>query len=298
MQDATTLQTFEIPGTLRFETDQNGLIRIVVNNGLADAEIYLHGAHLTHFQPGGEAPVIFDGKESRITPPKSAHAGIPLCWPWFGAHPTESTKPQHGFARDRVWRLKRTAVLDNNETEVVLALSDDDRTRALFPFSFALETTFRIGKTLTVKLRTTNTDDRHFTLTQALHTYFSVSDIETIAISGVEGTPFVDYTDNRKEKCEERTLTIHQEVNRVYVLTDAACTITDTALKRKIVIEKSGSRSTTIWNPWRESGIHDLPDDKYRAFVCIETTNALQDAVVLQPGESHMLMQKISVAPL
>lgn len=298
MQDTKMLQTFEIPGTLWFETDKNGVVRIVVKNDLSDAEIYLHGAHLTHFQPKGEAPLIFDATKSRITPPKTVHAGIPICWPWFGAHPVDSTKPQHGFARDMQWQLKNTRNLDSKAIVVVLTLHENPQTKRLFPYDFALELTFTIGQTLNVALKSTNTGKEPFTITQALHTYFSISDIETIAISGVEGTPFVDYTDNRKEKCEERTLTIHQEVNRVYVPTDAACTITDTALKRKIVIEKSGSRSTTIWNPWQESGLHDLPDDKYREFVCIETTNALQDAILLQTDESHILVQNISVAHL
>ncbi len=298
MQDTKMLQTFEIPGTLWFETDKNGVVRIVVKNDLSDAEIYLHGAHLTHFQPKGEAPLIFDATKSRITPPKTVHAGIPICWPWFGAHPVDSTKPQHGFARDMQWQLKNTRNLDSKAIVVVLTLHENPQTKRLFPYDFALELTFTIGQTLNVALKSTNTGKEPFTITQALHTYFSISDIETIAISGVEGTPFVDYTDNRKEKCEERTLAIHQEVNRVYVPTDAACTITDTALKRKIVIEKSGSRSTTIWNPWQESGLHDLPDDKYREFVCIETTNALQDAILLQTDESHILVQNISVAHL
>ena len=120
--------------------------------------------------------------------------------------------------------------------------------------------------------------------------------IETINITGVEKTPFIDYTDAKKEKSEVASLEIHQEVNRVYVSTDDTCVIDDKALNRKIVIEKSGSNSTTIWNPWKESGIHDLPDDKYREFVCIETTNALQDAVTLHPKESHQIKQIISVS--
>jgi len=295
MYDRQDLKQFAIAGILSFATNNGNLTKIIITNELAEAEIYLHGGHLTHFQPKGEEALIFDAKESYVTPPKSVHAGIPICWPWFGPHPTDSTKPQHGFARDRVWSVKSTKVLDSKETEVVLTLKDDKETRTLFPFAFALELTFTIGKTLSIALKTTNRDENSFTITQALHTYFAISDIETISIAGVEETPFVDYTDNKKAKSEKTELEIHQEVNRVYVPTDASCTIIDKDLNRKIVIEKSGSDSTTIWNPWRESGIHDLPDEKYRKFVCIETTNALQDAVTLQANESHMIRQVISV---
>lgn len=298
MHKLQDLKLFEIPNTISFIKSDSGLTKVIVTNELAEAEIYLHGAHLTHFQPKGEKPLIFDGKESYVTPPKSVHAGIPICWPWFGAHPTDGTKPQHGFARDKAWTLKSTKTLDSKETEVVLTLNDDKETQALFPYAFELELVFTIGKTLSIELKTTNMDENSFTITQALHTYFAISDIETVKIEGVETTPFIDYTDDKKKKKEIESLQIRQEVNRVYVPTDATCIIVDKDLNREIVIEKSGSNSTTIWNPWKESGIHDLPDEKYREFVCIETTNALQDAVTLESNESHQIRQLISTESL
>ncbi|MGB6019201.1 MAG: hypothetical protein WBF77_06355, partial [Sulfurimonadaceae bacterium] len=100
MQYNKDLRQFEIPDILSFANSNNGLTKIIITNEHSDAEIYLHGGHLTHFQPKGEEALIFDAKASRVTPPKSVHAGIPICWPWFGLHPTDSTKPQHGFARD------------------------------------------------------------------------------------------------------------------------------------------------------------------------------------------------------
>ena len=150
MQDTDVLQKFEIPNRLYFEKSENGLTKIIVTNDIADAEIYLHGGHLTHFQPKGEAALIFDAEKSRVTPPKSVHAGIPICWPWFGVHPTDDTKPQHGFVRDKEWTLKSTKALETKETEVILTLKDDTHTHTLFPYSFELELTFTIGKTLTI----------------------------------------------------------------------------------------------------------------------------------------------------
>ncbi len=295
MQTPSEHKQFEIPNALSIGMSENGLTRLSITNGSAEAEIYLHGGHLTHFQPKGEAALIFDAKESSIMPPKSVHAGIPICWPWFGTHPDDSTKPQHGFARDKVWTLHRTAVLANGATEVVLTLEDDAETKTLFPYAFELELTFTIGTTLRIDLKTTNTDNSSFTVTQALHTYFAVSDIADVYIEGVSGTPFVDYTDDKKEKSEKDVLTITREVNRVYIPTDATCKIIDKGLERTIVVEKSGSNSTTIWNPWKENGLHDLPNDKYRKFVCIETVNALSDKVTLASQESHTISQTIAV---
>jgi len=31
--------------------------------------------------------------------PRAIHGGVPVCFPWFGNHPTDATKPAHGFAR-------------------------------------------------------------------------------------------------------------------------------------------------------------------------------------------------------
>jgi len=286
---------FEIPGSLVFEKSENGLTKIVIENSFAEAEIYLHGANLTHFRPKGEEPVIYNARETLFSASKTVHAGIPICWPWFGAHPTESSKPQHGFARDMLWHLKGAKMLANGETEIVLALEQSPKTLELWPHPFELELTFTVGDSLSVALKTTNTATTPFTVTQALHTYFFVSDIGSVEATGVEATPFVDYTDNRQEKLETAPLHVERMVNRVYIPTEAACTIIDPLLRRRIVIEKEGSSSTTIWNPWKESGIHDLPGEAYRKFLCIETTNALSDARTLQPGESHRVVQRISV---
>ena len=286
---------YEIPDNLYFHKTENGLIKIIINNDHAEAEIYLHGANLTHFQPKGEAPVIFNAKETIFSASKTVHAGIPICWPWFGPHPTESAKPQHGFARDLCWKLKSAKMLKTNETEVVLTLKESPQTLELWPYAFELELTFTVGRSLSVSLKTTNRAATAFTFTQALHTYFAVSDIESVQPQGVEGTPFIDYTDAKKEKIETDPLRIDRTINRVYIPTRAACRIIDPLLKRTITIEKEGSNSTTIWNPWQESGIHDLPGDAYRKFLCIETTNALSDARTLQRDESSMITQKVSV---
>jgi D-hexose-6-phosphate mutarotase len=289
------LKTHLIPGSLYLDESENGLKKIVIDNDCTEAEIYLHGANLTHFQPKGEAPVIFNAKESQMSVSKTVHAGIPICWPWFGAHPTESNRPQHGFARDMLWQLKSAKLLQTKAAEVVLSLKENAQSLALWPYSFELELTFTIGNTLSVALKTTNTSATPFTFTQALHTYFAVGDIAKVEVRGLEETPFVDYADAKKEKFEAGSLHIDRMINRVYLSTETACLIADPNLERTIVVEKAGSRSTTVWNPWTASGIHDLPGDTYKKFLCIETTNALQDARTLQPGQSHLIVQNVSI---
>lgn len=290
------LQKFEIPEIVRFQKNPFGLTKTIITNEHAEAEIYLYGGNLTHFQPKGEMAVIFEGKKSEMHPDKTLHAGIPICWPWFGPHPTDSSKPQHGFARNRLWEVREVEQLPSGETLVVLGLSEDEGTMKLFTHPFDLELTFTIGKQIRVDLKTYNSGTLPISFTQALHSYFFVSDIDNVTINGVEKTPFIDLTDESREKRENAPLRIDRIINRVYEPTDKRCDIIDKGINRKVAVDKEGSNSTTIWNPGPNNGLHDLPGDLYRKFVCVETTNARRDIITLEPGASHHIVQDISLS--
>ena len=62
---------YGIPGAVRFETGPNGLVRAVVETPDAEAIVYLHGAHLTHYQPRGDRPILFTSSASRFLPARS-----------------------------------------------------------------------------------------------------------------------------------------------------------------------------------------------------------------------------------
>ena len=72
---------------------RGGLPRLVIRNPLAEAEIYLHGATVTHYQPAGQKPVLFVSGKSAFEPGKAIRGGAPICWPWFGPHPTDPSQP-------------------------------------------------------------------------------------------------------------------------------------------------------------------------------------------------------------
>jgi len=289
------LQQFEIKNIVRFRKNRFGLDQIIISNGLAEAVIYLYGGNLTHYQPKGERPVIFGGKGCDMHPDKTLHAGIPICWPWFGPHPTDTAKPQHGFARNREWEMKNTAQLPGGETEIVLILGEDEGTLELFKHPFKLQLRFTIGSALRIELETRNTDTIPFSFTQALHSYFYLSDIDHTIIYGVQNTPFADLADKSRIKQESEPLRIDRVVNRVYEPTDKRCEIVDSGFSRVITVDKEGSSATTIWNPGADNGLHDLPGDLYRKFVCVETCNARNNIITLEPEMSHRIVQEISI---
>lgn len=84
-------------------------------------------------------------------------------------------------------------------------------------------------------------------------------------------------------------LRIEKAETRHYYDTEATCVINDSIYGRRIAIAKTGSKITTVWNPWEEtcSKIDDLPDDAFYTFICVETVNAFNDAIMLAPGEIH-----------
>jgi len=287
------MKIFEIKDILTLQTDDAGIQKILISNTLAEAEIYLLGANLTHFQPKGEEKVIFDGTKSYILPNKSAHFGIPICWPWFGPHPTDTNKPQHGFARTMLWEISETKALPSGETFIKLQLTEDKDTLALYPHSFELTLTFTIGKTLSMSLTTHNTSAQPMQITQALHSYLYVNQVKDIYIEGLENISYLDQIDHHNIKHSSKPIEVQSELDRIYIDTDEECCIIDPVLKRKIHIQKEHSHTTVVWNPGKENTLHDVGKEKYNKFMCIETANAKEDTITIVPNMSYTLSQKI-----
>src|SRR5206468_2712115 len=75
---------FSVPGVVKIESGAGGLPRVAVTSPLADAHVYLHGAHVTHFAARGQKPLLFLSAESHFAPDKPIRGGVPICFPWFG----------------------------------------------------------------------------------------------------------------------------------------------------------------------------------------------------------------------
>lgn len=53
---------------------------------------------------------------------RSIRGGVPICWPWFGAHPTDGSFCPHGFARVIPWRINEIIDLESGATKVTLVM--------------------------------------------------------------------------------------------------------------------------------------------------------------------------------
>jgi len=155
-----------------------------------------------------------------------------------------------------------------------------------------------IGAELQMELEIHNDANQKLRYEEALHTYFSVADVSQISISGLEGTTFIDTADGfRRKQMGNDPLRIGKETDQAHLSTTATCVFQDPAGNRRIVVEKSGSESTVVWNPWVEKtkGMSDMAEDDWKKMVCIETANAADNAVELLPGESHKMTALIRI---
>jgi D-hexose-6-phosphate mutarotase len=302
MLPGTPNERHALPGHLHFRDDPSGLVFAEIDNAHATATVCLQGAHLTTWRPKGQTqPVIWLSEAARFAPGKSIRGGVPVCWPWFGPHATQGEYPAHGYARTVPWQVTRTEPLDDGATRIALVLLQNEQTRAQFPHACRLEIRLTIGERLQVELVTTNLDTEPLTIGEALHTYFRIGDIGQVQVLGLEGCEYVDKVDGGARKRQDGPVTFVGETDRVYVDTTARCVIEDPVLQRRILIDKSGSRSTVVWTPWQEKAakMGDLgPNDGWRRMVCVESGNALDNVVRIAPGEVHALTVSYSAVPL
>jgi len=290
-------ERYGLPGHLGFEPGPGGLPVATIENADAAASVCLAGGHVLSFRPHGAEPVLWLSRHSRFESGRPIRGGIPVCWPWFAAHPEDPAKPFHGFARLAHWSVLGTEALDGGNTRLRLGLTDDEATRRLWPHAFELEMAVTVGRDLHVALTARNPGPEPFTCTGALHTYFRVGEVARIAVHGLNGCRYREAgTDGG---VQQGPVTFDREVDRLYLDTDAACTIEDPVLARRIRVAKAGSRSTVVWNPWIDKArrMPDFGDDEYTGMVCVETANAGTDAVTIPPGGAHCLEARIAVEP-
>ena len=295
---AAELSGFAIDGALGFEDAPNGLTRAVIATPLAEAEIYLHGAHVTGWVPRGQRPVLFASSRSLYATGKPIRGGVPLVFPWFGPRGSGQAGPMHGFARIMEWTLAGSRLRPDGAVEIDLTLGPDDTTRELGFSDFQLTFQVAVGSQLEMALNVRNSSGAALPFEAAMHTYFAVGDIQQLAISGLEGTTYIDKTDGFQRKVQPvAPIRIAKETDQVHVNTTATCVIEDPAWQRRVVVEKNGSATTVVWNPWIEKTrtLADMAPEDWRGMLCVETANAGEDAVQLAPGASHRMSAAIRV---
>ncbi|VAW51014.1 Aldose 1-epimerase family protein YeaD [hydrothermal vent metagenome] len=282
---------------LSFKLGEGGIPLVEIYNQYGSALISLQGAHLLSWVPEGEEDVIWLSKEANFSAGKSVRGGVPICWPWFGAHKTNTNYPAHGFARTTNWQVIKTEALDDGGTRISFTTQPQAETIEMWLPDTSVQFQISLGKKLEMELITHNNGVAPVTISQALHTYFKVGDVSKVLLHGLDDTDYLDKLENFKRKVQHGPISIDEEVDRIYLDTVNDCVIEDKSLNRNIVIIKCGSHSTVVWNPWEETAnkMGDLGHLGYKQMLCVESSNAADDAVVIQPGKAHQLWVQYEV---
>lgn len=280
-----------VPGLL-LGSGPNGLSRFQVQSELASAELYLHGAHLTAWQPAGQRPVLWLSGASWFEPGKPIRGGVPICFPWFGPNSQDSSLPAHGTARLREWQLQTAAAAGDGVISLLL-----QETIGSFQLRYELGIGRELDLRLTCQLSESAAAAERFEA--ALHTYFAVSDIRAVQLTGLENAGYLNKVP-QVQWCEPtgEPIRFTEETDRVYQNTTDTVVLHDVGMQRVISVSKEGSLSTVIWNPWIDKSrrMPDFGDDEWTGMVCIETACVGDHAIVLQPGQSHQLRATIRIA--
>ena len=150
----------------------------------------------------------------------------------------------------------------------------------------------RVGAALGLELRVRNTSSQPIRIEEALHTYLAVSDVRQVSIEGLAGTTYSDRVGTPHTETEGAApIRITAETDRIYMNTRSTCVVHDPGWQRRLVVEKTGSETTVVWNPWiaKAKAMPDFGDDEWPAMLCIETCNVREHAVTIAPGQSHAM---------
>ncbi len=282
--------------SVTLQQDINGFQFIVVQHNKVNAAFSLHGGHLIHFQPTGQAPVIWVSKTALYNEQKAIRGGVPICWPWFGAAGVELGEglPSHGFARVSKWSVENISESDAG-VELSLTLTDSAETLKQWPYAFNLTLKATLTDTLNLQLITENKSDKPFYYRSALHTYLNVGDINSCLVTGLNN----QYKNALNEGAIEQGNGSKQftgPVDSVYDKAPADIIIKDTTLIRTLTVSNNGNDSDVVWSPGKEGAIAfaDMPDDGYKTMLCVESTITHQQGVTVAPGETHILSTNIA----
>ncbi|WP_440062127.1 D-hexose-6-phosphate mutarotase [Pseudomonas syringae] len=272
-----------------------------IRHGEAELLVAQQGAHILSYQVAGQPPLVWLNEEAAFKKGKAIRAGMPICWPWFGSlerNPQsvqamrDSSEPAkaHGEVRALDWQLLGIGA-DGDALLVEFVLPEAEGHLPGWPHNVALKLSIRLDHALNVSLVSYNCGAEPVTFSQALHTYFAVSDVRQVSIEGLDGLRYIETLANWEEREQTGDLTFTGETDRIYQDTPGVLSIIDPEWQRRIHIRSTGSKSAILWNPWIEKTgtFTDMAADGWQRMVCVETANVLDDVVTLAPEQMHVL---------
>ncbi|HEY7885008.1 MAG TPA: D-hexose-6-phosphate mutarotase [Cellvibrionaceae bacterium] len=297
--DAAPGVTLTDSHTLYPEARGDNLPLITLVNKACSATVALHGAQLLSFTPAGGDDLLWLSPHCNFSSQGALRGGIPLCLPWFGEHPSDTSKPKHGFARNQPWELTHISAadsatdnaIDSDTCELEFTLTHSANT--LFNHSFTAKLTMALGRECSLALSLTNTSSSAFDCSWVMHTYFAINDLDSVQVLGLENRDYLDKTQSNARFTQEGPVSFKGELDRVYEQINNPVHIS----QRNITLTHQNCPSVVVWNPGATlaASIGDIGPGNERGFVCVERGACSGDAWHLGPNESLSASMNISV---
>jgi len=264
----------------------------------ARGAVYHHGAHVVDWTPSGHEPVLWMSEETRLDTESTIRGGVPICWPWFGAGRNGVASPLNGFASLAEWRLVRSKQTGEAVTATYMLI---DACPDKFNFPYRLVYEVRFGAEFSATLTVRNTGTRRFSFEEALHTYLRVADVQKTAVTGLDGSEYLDRASGHELGPHEQAgdVRITGETDRIYHC-EGDIDVLDSKGKRRITVSRTGSHDAVLWNPWidKARSMPDFGDDEWRGMICVETANIGEHTITLNPGKEHVMGFTLRVSDL
>lgn len=266
--------------------EKNSIISL--SNSLAECKISLWGGNILSYRPKTEQHDVFWlGERNKFDGIQAIRGGIPVCWPRFAEEKLNNNLPRHGFARLSDWVLEHIEV-DEKQMEAELSLPSCEK----FGLNVAAKLFIKVTDRLECCLETLNAGDDDFKFSEALHAYFNVGSVDDIKIKGLSCYQYKSSLDGHIYN-QNGNLQIEGEFDAAFLGHQGNVEIEDPVLKRAILIEKSGSNTTVVWNPGKD--LAEMSEGQYKKFVCVEPANQGDAFVTLKPGEKHRISMTVNV---
>jgi glucose-6-phosphate 1-epimerase len=206
------------------------------------AKVALHGAHVMSWRPVDEEEVLYLSPGAIYKEGKAIRGGIPVCWPWFNAHPADGAQPSHGLVRGRLW-------------EFLSAAEDTSGVTLRFTIRIGIwnaELTVKAGEELEVTLVSKNDSELPVVVSGALHTYLCVSDISQVRVVNLDGCTYLDTVGERKHRIQKGDVVFDREVDRIYESSHGVLLVDDLSGRKILVVPRRwcgthGLKKRRLW---------------------------------------------------
>ncbi|PAV69409.1 hypothetical protein WR25_00106 [Diploscapter pachys] len=124
--------------------------------------------------------------------------------------------PAHGLVRGRDWQLLR-AEEHGDHLQVEFELPEAQGDLPGWPHEVQLKLLVELGDQLKLTLTSYNLGNTDVTLSQALHSYFAVSDVRRVQVEGVDGLAYIETLANWEQRKQQGNLGFAGETDRIYL---------------------------------------------------------------------------------